>query len=76
MEKNKIQQDFTKYLNLLVYYDHLHLIIALIFGKWLFYILVVSIFIQGYIQHGNHNSAGFQAESYKTLFVLSSAQFM
>lgn len=44
--------------------------IALIFRRQLFYILLLSIFIQGYIQHGNHNSAGFQTEGCKTYLLL------
>lgn len=73
MEKNGIQTGCYKVLlNSLVYYDHLYLTIALIF-----YIPIFSIFSQGYIQHGNHNSAGFQTEGYKTylLFELNSARF-
>lgn len=72
---NRILQSIFKISNLLWPFIANNCVV--IFRKQLFYILVFSIFIQGYIQHGDHNSAGFQAEGYKTylLFELESAQF-
>lgn len=77
MEKNGIQIGCYKvFLNTLVYYNHLYLTTVL--RVIIFHILVFFVFMQGYIQHGNHNSAGFQTEGYKTylLFELNSALFM
>lgn len=72
---NRILQSIFKISNLLWSFIANNCLV--IFRKQLFHILVYSIFIQGYIQHGDHNSAGFQTEGYKTylLFQLESAQF-